>query len=853
MINNMMKKVFGTKHDRDIKAMRPLLNKINQLEEQMKKLSDEELQAQTPKLRELLNNGATLNDILPEAFATVREASTRVMGMRHYDVQIIGGIVLFEGKIAEMKTGEGKTLTATLPMYLHGLTQKGAHLVTVNDYLASRDAAEMGVLYNWLGLTVGCILHDMSDEDRQEAYNCDITYGTNNEFAFDYLRDNMKFDLKDYVQRMHNFCIVDEVDSILIDEARTPLLISGPSESNTELYAKIDKIIPQLEKEKHFTVEEKSHSAVLTDEGVIQVQKILKIENLFDVQNIELLHHVNQALRAHTLFEKDKAYMVRDGKVIIIDEFTGRPKEGSRWSDGLHQAIEAKEGVEVKSENQTLASITFQNYFKMYSTLSGMTGTADTEAEEFSKIYNLDVVVIPTNLPIARIDHADVIYATKQGKYKAVADLIAECNSRQQPVLVGTITIEESEIISKYLTEKGVKHEVLNAKQHTREAEIVTNAGQPGSVTIATNMAGRGTDIKLTPETKAAGGLYIIGTERHESRRIDNQLRGRSGRQGDPGASKFFLSLEDDLMRIFGSDRVKGLMEKMGLKEDEPIEAKILSNQIAKAQKRVEGHNFDIRKHLLDFDNVMNEQRQVIYRLRKEILNDDGNEELIQEMIEDVSLQLVESNRPQDKKSPLNEWNWETINQGFQNVFNTDKEITIQECSEAFDSKLDKYILTTSSNIIKEKFSQFDAEQVKITQREVLLSTFDQFWKDHLLNMDQLKEGINLRAHGQKDPLVEYKREAFNLYENMKEELRRAVVERIFSVRLYTPEEIEEIKKQQQAMLEAQLEAHKRAQEEAQRQEEAAKRPIERKQMKVGRNDPCPCGSGKKFKHCHGA
>jgi preprotein translocase subunit SecA len=545
---NVLKKVFGTKQDRDIKALNPLLKTISAIEPQMQKLSDEELQAQTPKLRKMLENGSTINDILPEAFATVREASTRVLKMRPYDVQIIGGLVLSEGKIAEMKTGEGKTLTAAFPVYIHGLTQKGAHLVTVNDYLASRDAQEMGVLYKWLGLTVGCIVHDMDDEDRKDAYACDVTYGTNNEFAFDYLRDNMKFELEDYVQRDHNYCIVDEVDSILIDEARTPLLISGPSEGNSDLYVEMNKLVPKLNKEDDFTVEEKSHTAVLTDAGVVKVQKLLNIENLFDVVNMDKLHHVNQALRAHTLFNNDKEYVVKEGKVIIVDEFTGRLKEGSRWSDGLHQAIEAKEGVEIKSENQTLASITFQNYFKLYNRLSGMTGTADTEAEEFGKIYGLEVVVIPTNVPIARLDGADVIYGTKQGKYKAVAELIADCHKKNQPVLVGTITIDESEIISNYLNQKGVKHEVLNAKQHIREADIVANAGQPGSVTIATNMAGRGTDIKLNEETVKAGGLYIIGTERHESRRIDNQRRGRSGRQGDPGASKFFLSLEDDLM-----------------------------------------------------------------------------------------------------------------------------------------------------------------------------------------------------------------------------------------------------------------------------------------------------------------
>jgi preprotein translocase subunit SecA len=848
MLTNVMKKIFGTKQDRDLKTLIPLVKEINALEPQMEKLSDTELQAQTPKFKNLLQNGSTLNDILPEAFATVREASKRILKMRPYDVQIMGAIVLFEGKIAEMKTGEGKTLTATLAIYLRALEGKGAHLVTVNDYLALRDANEMGVLYNWLGLSVGCIVHDMDDEDRKAAYQADITYGTNNEFAFDYLRDNMKFDLDDYVQRDHNFCIVDEVDSILIDEARTPLLISGPSEGNTDLYQVVNRIIPKLSKEKHYTVEEKSSTAVLTDEGIVECQKILKVENLFDVQNIELLHHLNQALRAHTLFTIDKDYVVKDGKVIIVDEFTGRLKEGSRWSDGLHQAIECKEGVSIKSENQTLASITFQNYFKLYNKLAGMTGTADTEADEFKKIYELEVVVIPTNEPVIRKDHADVIYASKEAKYKAVAELIKECNQRKQPVLVGTVAIESSEALSNYLNKAKIKHEVLNAKQHEREAEIILNAGQPGAVTIATNMAGRGTDIKLTPETKEAGGLYIIGTERHESRRIDNQLRGRSGRQGDPGASKFFLSLEDDLMRIFGSDKIKGLMVRMGLKDDEPIEHKMISNAIAKAQKRVEGHNFDMRKHLLDFDNVMNEQRKVIYRLRREILNDEGNQELLNEMILDVCEELVEINRP-ERKVPLNEWDWEGINNGFGNIFNTEYKLNVNECSDKFQSNIKEYFIAKAKELLEAKFAGHDEEQVKLTLREILLSTFDHLWKEHLLNMDHLKEGINLRAHGQKDPLVEYKREAFGLYEQIKIAIRRTAVERIFNVRLYTPEEIEEIKRQQQAQLEAQLEAHKKAQE----AQEANKGPLRRKEVKVGRNDPCPCGSGKKFKHCHGA
>lgn len=841
-----MKGIFGTKQDRDLKALKPVLQKISSLEKTYEALTDDELKQNTNHLREKLSKGDSLESIIPEAFATVREASKRVLGMRPYDVQIIGGLVLSQGKIAEMKTGEGKTLTATLPLYLHGLTGLGAHLVTVNDYLAKRDAEEMGKLYTWLGLTVGVILSDMSDEERQEAYKCDITYGTNNEFAFDYLRDNMKFDLADYVQREHNFCIVDEVDSILIDEARTPLLISGPSEGDTELYNIVNKVIPRLTKDKDYTVDEKAHSAVLTDEGVTKVQNLLKIENLFDVKNIEVLHHVNQSLKAHTLFHLDQQYVIKEGKVIIVDEFTGRLKEGSRWSDGLHQAVEAKEGVPIKSENQTLASITFQNYFKLYKGLSGMTGTADTEAEEFKKIYNLDVIVIPTNLPVIRKDNPDVIYGTKAAKYKAAAELIKELHQKNQPVLVGTITIESSEIISNYLREMKIPHEVLNAKQHEREALIVQDAGKPGAITIATNMAGRGTDIKLTPETVNAGGLFILGTERHESRRIDNQLRGRSGRQGDPGASKFFLSLEDDLMRIFGSGRIKGFMTRMGLKDDEPIEHKMISNAIAKAQKKVEGHNFEIRKHLLDFDNVMNEQRKVIYKLRKEILLGDENESLIHDMLFDVVHDFIESLKP-ERKIPLKDWNWAELQTSFQTIFNTDTPFLYSEVT----GELVDYAYEKAKSVLKDKFSEYQESQVKLALKEILLSTFDQFWKDHLLNMDHLKEGINLRSYGQKDPLVEYKKEAFSLYEEMKFMIKKSVIDKIFSVRLYTAEEIEEIKRMQQAQLEAQLEAHRRIQEANARGNEP--HTIKRTENKVGRNDPCPCGSGKKFKHCHGA
>ncbi|MDD4973506.1 MAG: preprotein translocase subunit SecA [Bacteriovorax sp.] len=850
---NPLQLIFGTKYDRDLKKLKPFVELINALEPKMQKMTDDELKAQTPKLKELLAKGTPSVDLLPEAFATIREASKRVLGMRHFDVQLMGGVTLYNASIAEMKTGEGKTLTATLPLYLVALEGRGAHVVTVNDYLAKRDAAEMGVLYNWLGLTVGCILSQISDEERQVAYNADITYGTNNEFAFDYLRDNMKFSLEEYVQREHHFCIVDEVDSILIDEARTPLLISGPSEGDASLYYVANDIIPQLQKDVHYTVDEKARNAMFTDDGIVKVQEITKIENLFNVEHSNLLHHLNQALKAHSLFKKDVDYVNRDGQIIIVDEFTGRLKEGSRWSDGLHQSVEAKEGVQIKSENQTLASITFQNYFKLYKKLSGMTGTADTEAEEFQKIYNLDVVVIPTNLPLIRDDQADIIYKNRAAKYRAVVELIKTLHEKGQPVLVGTIAIETSELLSAELSKAGVPHEVLNAKQHEREAEIIKNAGQKGSITIATNMAGRGTDIKLSEETKLLGGLYILGTERHESRRIDNQLRGRSGRQGDPGTSKFFLSLEDDLMRIFGSDKIAGLMNTLGMKEDEPIEHKMISNAIAKAQKKVEAHNFDIRKHLLEYDNVMNEQRRIIYKIRRDILNDTDNLGFISEMVEDVAVELLNVYRP-DKKVPLESWDWPEMKTGFKVAFNTNYEVSLQECIKSYDGELEHYFGEIAKGIMTEKFAQYEPEQVKYALREILLSAFDQHWKDHLLQMDHIKEGINLRAYAQKDPLTEYKKESFGLFETMKGEVKKSIVTNIFTVRLYTKEEIDELQRRHTEELEEQLEAHKRMIEAETIKEEtkAIQSAIKRGATKVGRNDPCPCGSGKKFKQCHG-
>ncbi|MCK5882304.1 MAG: preprotein translocase subunit SecA [Bacteriovoracaceae bacterium] len=846
---SIIKKMFGTKNDRDIKALMARVHLINSYEEKMELLSDDELKAQTGKFREVLANGGSFNDILPEAFATVREASKRVLKMRPFDVQLMGGIVLFEGKIAEMKTGEGKTLTATFPMYLHGLSGKGAHVVTVNDYLAARDAQEMGELYIWLGLSVGCIKADISDEERKAAYDADITYGTNNEFAFDYLRDNMKFSLEDYVQRTHNFCIVDEVDSILIDEARTPLLISGPSEGNSNLYQVANQVVPRLAKETHFTVDEKAHSAMLTDEGVTEVQRIMNIDNLFSMENTSMVHHLNQALRAHHLFHRDTGYVVKDGAVVIVDEFTGRLKEGSRWSDGLHQAIEAKEGVGIKQENQTLASITFQNYFRLYDSLSGMTGTADTEAEEFKKIYELEVIVVPTNLPMVRDDQADIIYKNSAAKYRAVANLIEDLYKKGQPVLVGTITIEHSEDIAKVLKKRKVPYEILNAKNHAREADIIKNAGQTKAVTIATNMAGRGTDIKPSKETLELGGVFILGTERHESRRIDNQLRGRSGRQGDPGASKFFLSLEDDLMRIFGSNRIQGFMNTLGMGEDEPIEHKMISNAIAKAQKKVETHHFEIRKHLLEYDNVMNDQRTVIYKIRRAILGDEDNMGFIREMIEDVSNVVVSHYRPQ-RKIPLEDWNWEELQTGFTNTFSSDYKVTAADCIEHYDGDLETYFAELAKKDIEAKFAKYDDLQVTLALREILLSIFDQHWKDHLLQMDHVKEGVNLRAYAQKDPLSEYKKEAFNLFEGMREAVKTSVVHNIFKVQLYSPEEIEELKKRQQKELEAQLSAHKQAQKDT---ESGNADMVRRKKQKVGRNDDCPCGSGKKFKHCHGA
>jgi preprotein translocase subunit SecA len=816
MIGNLLKKVIGSKNDRDLKKLQPLVEKINSLEPDFEVLSDEQLQAKTGEFRQRLDNGETLDQLLPEAFATVRETSKRVLGLRPFDVQLIGGIVLNEGKIAEMKTGEGKTLMATLPIYLNALTGKGVHVVTVNDYLAKRDAGWMGKVYQFLGLSVDCIVHGLDDSQRKAAYAADITYGTNNEFGFDYLRDNMKFDLDDYVQRDLHYAIVDEVDSILIDEARTPLIISGPSEASSDLYFMVDRIIPLLKKgeiieerdgkigqatKKHtgeYTVDEKAKSAALTEEGVARVEKLLNIENLYEPQNIELLHHVNQALKAHALFKRDVDYVVQDGEVQIVDEFTGRLMPGRRWSDGLHQAVEAKEGVKIASENQTLATITFQNYFRMYEKLAGMTGTAETEAAEFNEIYNLDTVVIPTNRPMQREDMADVIYKTEKEKFLAVVEDIVECHKKGQPVLVGTITIDKSEVLSALLKKRGIPHNVLNAKQHEREAYIVAQAGRKGAVTIATNMAGRGTDIVLggNPEMMAraeaaaaedpearfnellpeleerckaerqdvldSGGLYILGTERHESRRIDNQLRGRSGRQGDPGKSHFYLSLEDDLLRIFGSQKVAFVMDKLKIPEGEPIEHGIISRAIENAQKKVEAHNFDIRKHLIEYDDVMNRQRDVIYTQRREVLAGENLQETFSSIAAETVEDIIASFCPD--KTPSSEWDWSRLELDFANQFNFLPDLSSVDTDKITAAELEELLKKQVEDRLKEREEEFTTPIMEHLMRILLLQTIDSQWKDHLLSVDHLKEGIGLRGYGQKNPKEEYKREAYALF-----------------------------------------------------------------------------------------
>ncbi len=956
LLDRVIAKIFGTKHEREVKAMLPLVESISALEPDIQKLTDQQLAGKTAGFREKLAQGATLDDLLPEAFAVVRETGRRLLGMRHFDVQMMGGIVLHRGKIAEMKTGEGKTLVATLPVYLNALEGKGVHVVTVNDYLAKRDSEWMGKVYRFLGLSVGVIVHGLDDNERRENYNCDITYGTNNEFGFDYLRDNMKFRLQDCVQRSHHFAIVDEVDSILIDEARTPLIISGPSEESTDKYYKVNRIIPKLIRgeviqgkepgEKYFTgdytVEEKHRSVALTDEGFDKCARLLGLPSLWDMETIEWKHHVEQALKAHVMFHRDKDYVIQEGQVVIVDEFTGRLMPGRRWSDGLHQAIEAKEGVKIERENQTLATITFQNYFRMYKKLAGMTGTADTEAAEFQKIYNLDVTVIPTNRTLIRIENADIVYRTEEEKFRNAAKEIKECQERGQPVLVGTISVAKSEKLSAILKRAGVKHEILNAKNHEREAYIVAQAGRRGSVTVSTNMAGRGTDILLggnpefmakdaclkektaeqlpkgqeafiadqqfyyfyhlgafyrVPRAKwdetfarykaetdrehdevvALGGLHITGTERHESRRIDNQLRGRAGRQGDPGSSRFFLSLQDDLLRIFGGERMQNLMLRLGMEEDVPIESRLITRRIAKAQEAVEAQNFAARKHLLEYDDVMNKQRKAIYGMRRDLLEGKDQKDRIQEMVRGI-VRAAADLRCGEAIHPA-EWDIPALRNDVLSQFGV--KINTQELEDKKPADIEETICERLFERYNEKEAMVGEAAMRETERMIMLNVIDDQWKDHLLSMDHLKEGIGLRGYAQKDPLVEYKRESFLLFQKMMDRIEDETLRYLFFLqpvavdRMAMPfEPVEEPEEEtpetvavsggarraaeQASMLDFTRNIHRKKDREMAELQfagagtAAAQQPV-LKGQKVGRNDPCPCGSGKKYKKCCGA
>jgi len=838
MFASILEKVIGSKNDRELKRYALVLEEVNALEPEMMSLSDEALKAKTPYFKEKLHGGADIEDILVEAFAVVREVSRRTLLMRPFDVQIIGGLVLHEGKIAEMKTGEGKTLAATMPVYVNALTGEGVHVVTVNDYLANRDAEWMGPIYKLLGLSVGVIVHGMDDDERRTAYHADVTYGTNNEFGFDYLRDNMKFSLEDYVQRDFNYAIVDEVDSILVDEARTPLIISGPSEESTDKYYRINQFIPRLRREKDYAIDEKSRTVVLTEEGVARVEGYLKVQNLYEPKNMELLHHVNQGLKAHTLFRRDVDYLVKDGKVIIVDEFTGRVMPGRRYSDGLHQALEAKEKVNIEQENQTLASITFQNYFRMYKKLAGMTGTADTEAAEFKKIYNLEVIVVPTNMPMIRTDHSDVIYKTEVEKINAALNEIKELHMAKRPVLVGTISIEKSELLSKYLSRTGIKHHVLNAKNHEKEAEIVAQAGQPGMVTISTNMAGRGTDIKLGEGVAELGGLHILGTERHESRRIDNQLRGRAGRQGDMGSSRFYLSLEDDLLRIFGAERISSIMDRVGMEENQPIEHKLISKAIENAQKRVEGHNFDIRKHLLEFDDVMNRQRQVIYEQRKKVLKGETLWSDIEEMLEEIVGDMVDGYI--DEKVHPDEWNLKGLDDMAFKQFSLRMNLGESERNAGKDT-IEDMIMTRVKTHLKNKEQEFGTQLMNYLMKVIMLQSIDTQWKEHLLGMDHLKEGIGLRGYGQKDPIREYQKEGYDMMMEMIHRVKEDILEKLCMVQIRREEDIEELREQtpQEYVL-------------SRGGDSPQQTTVKKDAKKIGRNDPCVCGSGKKYKKCCG-
>ncbi|GGB87609.1 protein translocase subunit SecA [Marinobacterium zhoushanense] len=916
MLTSLLKKVFGSKNDRELKRMGRIVKQINALEPEFEKLSDEELRALTASFRKRLEEGESLDHLLPEAFANTREVSKRVMGMRHFDVQLIGGMALHDGKVAEMRTGEGKTLVATLAVYLNALESKGVHVVTVNDYLASRDAEWMRPLYEALGLTVGVILSGQSSEEKRAAYGCDITYGTNNEFGFDYLRDNMAFSVSDKVQRDFNYAVVDEVDSILIDEARTPLIISGPAEDSSATYKAINQLIPRLKQfhgeidpkdteqviEEHFSVDEKNRSVELTEAGHQLVEDLLieagllqEGESLYAPQNLNLLHHVLAGLRAHYLFQRDKDYIVQNGQVVIVDEHTGRIMPGRRWSEGLHQAVEAKEGVTIQQESQTLASTTFQNYFRLYDKLSGMTGTADTEAFELRQIYGLDVVVIPTNRPIARIDSNDLVYLTMEEKYQAIVKEIRHCQENKQPVLVGTASVESSELISALLKREGIQHNVLNAKNHGREAEIIAEAGRPGAVTIATNMAGRGTDIKLGGKLEAelealeegtqaqvdeatqewrkrhdivieAGGLHIIGTERHESRRIDNQLRGRAGRQGDPGSSRFFLSLEDDLMRIFASDRVRQFMQALGMEKGEAIEHKMVSNAIEKAQRKVEGRNFDIRKTLLEYDDVSNDQRSVIYDQRNQLMAADD----ISDTVDAVRTEVIDNLIDEYIQPQSLEETWDVA--GLEKALESDFAVKLplkqwlDEDDSLHEEPLRERIHEAIVGAYRAKEALVGAETMRMFEKQVMLQVLDTLWKEHLQTMDLLRQGIHLRGYAQKNPKQEYKREAFNLFQNLLENIKRDVIRILSHVQVRQPEDVEAMERERREQAARQQMDFQHAQssavaeEQAQAQqaqaaaaaEEGGVATVVRDQPKVGRNDPCPCGSGKKYKQCHG-
>ena len=831
-----LEKVFGTYSEREVKKLQSIADKIEALDEGMQKLTDEELQAKTVEFKERIQKGESLDSLLPEAFAVCREASSRVLGMKHFRVQLLGGMVLHQGRIAEMKTGEGKTLVATLPAYLNGLTGKGVHVITVNDYLAKTQMEEMGVLYNFLGLTTGCIIHGITPEQRRAAYACDITYGTNNEFGFDYLRDNMVIHMEDRVQRDLNFCIVDEVDSILIDEARTPLIISGMGDKSTKFYNVADNFVKTLVNEKDFNVDEKANAVLLTEDGIVKAEKYFGIENYADSQNLELQHYVTQALKANYTMKADKDYMVKDNEVVIIDEFTGRLMEGRRYSDGLHQAIEAKENVKIQRESKTLATITFQNYFRMYAKLSGMTGTALTEENEFREIYNLDVIVIPTNKPVQRIDKSDMVYKNETGKYKAIVEERVKSHEKGQPVLVGTASVDKSEYISSLLKKRGIKHQVLNAKYHAQEAEIISHAGELGMVTIATNMAGRGTDIKLGEGVREAGGLKVLGTERHESRRIDNQLRGRSGRQGDPGESIFFISLEDDLMRIFGSEKIQGIIDKLGLEETEAIESKMVTKAIENAQKKVEGNNFDIRKNLLGYDDVMNLQREVIYRQRTEVLEGKNLKEQIEGMIQEVISDAVNSHLSGDVQDI--EAEIKTLLQYLEEICLPHGIVTVQELADLSNEQIKDKLTETVMNIYKGKELEFGEEQLREIERVVLLRVVDQKWMAHIDNMDHLKQGMGLRAYKQQDPIQAYQMEGSAMFEEMIEGIKLETVKFLFHVRVERPVEREKVAEETSA-------SH------GEDDKSLKKEPV-RNDHKFGRNDLCPCGSGKKYKNCCG-